>query len=197
MNYRTLPRGYRFAGTMDFNRNRAQIVAVLKLALALLLIPLAVGLVWHPPKPSWRGFIEGWPLWTAMIAMLAAYIPLHELTHGLSMYMLSGVRPNYGLRLPYAWCGSTVWFDRKSHVITALAPLVVWGVILQALIFLLPDRWFWPLWAVQLSNLSGSAGDIYCAWFLMRMEGDLLIQDTGTRMRIMRRYAPTEPSRMD
>lgn len=197
MNYRTLPKGYRFAGTMDFNRNRRQIVAVLKLGLVLMLIPLAVGLFWHPPKPSWRGFIEGWPLWTAMLAMLAAYIPLHELTHGLSMFMLSGVRPNYGLRLPYAWCGSAVWFDRKSHVITALAPLIVWGVILQLLIYMLPDRWFWPLWAVQISNLSGSAGDIYCVWFLLRMEGDLLIQDTGTRMRIVRRYVPTEPSRMD
>ena len=65
--------------------------------------------------------------------------------------------------------------------------MIVWGVVLQALIAALPSEWFWPLWLVQLSNLSGSAGDIYCVWLLSRMEGDLLIQDTGTRMRIMRK----------
>ena len=102
------------------------------------------------------------------------------------MWALSGVKPSYGLKLPYAYTGSTVWFDRRSHGVTALAPVVVWGAVLQALIALLPPEWFWPLWLVQLSNLSGSAGDIYCVWTLMRMDGELLIQDTGTRMRIMR-----------
>ena len=121
------------------------------------------------------------------LAACVAYIPLHELTHGAVMLALSGVMPTFGLKLPYAYAGSTVWFDRKSHIITALAPVVVWGVIAsQLLIAALPGEWFWPLWIVQISNLSGSAGDIYCVWYLMRMEGDLLIQDTGVRMRVMR-----------
>lgn len=186
MNYRTLPHGCRPAGAMDFLRNRAQMIAVLKLALALWVASAAAGIIAHPPRPSWWGFIEGWYLWLAMLAMWTAYIPLHELTHGLSMYALSGVKPSYGLRLPYAWAGSTVWFDRTSHIVTALAPIVVWGVVIQMLIALLPEKWFWPLWVVQISNLSGSAGDIYCVWYLLRMEGELLIQDTGTRMRIVR-----------
>lgn len=186
MNYKTLPKGYRYAGTMDFTRNRAQIMAVLKIAIALTAIPLVIGLIVALPRPSFAGFVDTWYLWAAMIAMLIAYIPLHELTHGVAMYAMSGVKPTFGIRLPYAYAGSTAWFDRKSHVVTALAPLVVWGVILQILIAVLPDRWFWPLWAVQISNLSGSSGDIYCAWALLRMDGQLLIQDTGTRMRIMR-----------
>lgn len=198
MNFKTLPPGYRCAVILDFTRNRKQIMAVLKLSLALLFAPLALGLAIHPPRPSWRGFLEGWPVWLATLGMLLIYLPLHELTHGIPMYALSGVRPNYGLRLPYAWCGSPVWFDRRSHVITALAPLVVWSVILHLLIVVLHDKWFWPLYAVQLSNLSGSAGDIYCAWVILRMEGELLIQDTGTRMRVMRRAAPANsPTRTD
>ena len=55
---------------------------------------------------------------------------------------------------------------------------------------ILPREWFWFIWILQVSNLSGSAGDIYCVWFLARMEGDLLIQDTGVRMRIFIRNAP-------
>lgn len=186
MNYKTLPKGYRYAGAMDFTRNKKQITAVLKLALALTAISVLVGAAVMPSRPSLRDFIETWPLWLSISVMLVAYIPLHELSHGAVMYALSGVKPSYGLKLPYAYCGSTVWFDRKSHILTALAPLIAWGVILQILIAVLPDRWFWPLWIVQVSNLSGSAGDIYCAWALTRMDGELLIQDTGTRMRIMR-----------
>ena len=186
MNYQTLPPNYRYAGTLDFTRNRKQILGMLKLAAALLIVPLVVGLFVAPPKISWRGFLDKWRLWVAMLVMQVAYIPLHELAHGLSMWILSGVRPKYGLKLPYAYTGSTVWFDRRSHIVTALCPVILWGFALQVLIALLPARWFWPLWLVQLSNLSGSAGDIYCVWHLSRMEGALLIQDTGTRMRIMR-----------
>ena len=187
MNYKKLPPGYRLAGTMDFNRNREQIMAMLKLAIALLIVPLVIGLFVVPPRLSWRGFLETWPLWAAMVGMQVIYVPLHELTHGAVMLALSGVRPSFGIKLPYAWCGSKVWFDKSSHNITALAPVILWGIVLQALIAALPSQWFWPLWLVQLSNLSGSAGDICCVYYLAHMKGDLLIQDTGTRMRIMRR----------
>ena len=187
MNYIKLPAGYRYAGTMDFNRNRGQIMAMLKLSLGLLIVPFVAELFICPPKPSWRGFVEGWYLWAATAGMLVIYIPLHELTHGAAMLALSGVKPSFGIRLPYAWCGSPVWFDRRSHIITALAPVLLWGILLQILIAALPREWFWPLWLTQLSNLSGSAGDIYCVYYLARMKGELLIQDTGTRMRIMRK----------
>ncbi|MBR2697899.1 MAG: DUF3267 domain-containing protein [Clostridia bacterium] len=186
MNHKTLPQGYRYVATLDFTRNRRQIMAVLKLAVALTAGPLIIGIIVTVMKPEVLGFVKDWRLWVAMFAMLIAYIPLHELTHGAVMFALSGVKPTFGVKLPYAYAGSTVWFDRRSHVITAVAPLIVWGVALQILIFILPPRWFWPLWIVQISNLSGSAGDIYCAWVLLKMDGELLIQDTGTRMRVMR-----------
>ena len=145
MNYKTLPRGYVYAGNLDFMRNRAQMKIVVVLSLALLVVPALAGLLIAPVGPGWRLLISRW------------------------------------------WAGSTVWFDRRSHIITALAPVVVWGAILQIAIAKLPGEWFWPLWIVQISNLSGSAGDLYTAWALMRMEGDLLIQDTGVRMRVMKK----------
>ena len=186
MTYRTLPPGYRYAGTMDFMRNRGQMLAVVKLSLALVIAPLLAGLLFVPFAPAW-GWMKTGPLpWLILFGMLVAYIPLHELTHGVSMFALSGVKPSYGLRLPYAYAGSTAWFDRRGHIVTALAPVILWGVALTAAMILAPAKWAWPLWIVQISNLSGSAGDIYVAWALARMPGELLIQDTGTRMRVMR-----------
>ena len=119
--------------------------------------------------------------------MLIAYIPLHELTHGALMRLLSGVRPKYGFSLCYAYAGSTVWFDRRSHAVIALAPLILWGAVLAVLERTLPDAWFWLIYLVQISNVSGSAGDVYCVVHLRRLPRDILIQDTGTRMRV---YAP-------
>ncbi len=195
MTYKTLPPGYRWAGTMDFMRNRGQMLAVVKLALALTVAPLAVGFVIVPPGVSWALMKRGVLPWLAMFGMLIGYIPLHELTHGAAMFALSGVKPTYGLKLPYAYAGSTAWFDRRSHILTALAPIALWGVALGIALWRAPREWFWPLWLVQISNLSGSAGDLYCAWFLWRMPGELLIQDTGVRMRIMRKadIPPTPP----
>lgn len=191
MNYRTLPPGYRPAGNLDFMRNRRQMKTVVVLSLALVVAPVIAGLLIAPLGPGWRLLTSRWYGWPLLAAALILYIPLHELTHGIVMFMLSGVPPKYGLKLPYAYAGSDVWFDKNSHILTALAPVVVWGVALQIAIARLPGAWFWPLWAVQISNLSGSAGDLYTAWALARMKGDILIQDTGVRMRVMRK-TPTK-----
>ena len=195
MTCKTLPPGYRYAMTLDFMRNLKQMKAVVCLSLALVIVPVIVGLFAVPVGPSWRLMLSRWTLWPGLFAALILYIPLHELTHGAAMFLLSGVPPKYGLKLPYAYAGSTAWFDRKSHIITALAPVILWGILLQVTIAKAPPEWFWPLWIIQISNLSGSAGDIYCAWVLARMKGDLLIQDTGVRMRVMKRVTVEEKTK--
>ena len=73
--------------------------------------------------------------------------------------------------------------------------MALWGALLQVAVARLPAPWFWPLWIVQISNLSGSAGDLYCAWALLRMKGDVLIQDTGVRMRVYKKIPTKEPSK--
>ena len=184
MNHKTLPCGYRFAQSIDCMRNKSQIKAMLILSVALIVAPVVIGLIAVPIGPSWQLMASRWWAWPALGAALIAYIPLHELTHGAVMLALSGVMPSFGLKLPYAYAGSTVWFDKKSHILT----------LLQIMIARLPAAWFWPLWIVQISNLSGSAGDIYTAWYLARMKGDLLIQDTGVRMSIAKRIRTEEES---
>ena len=192
MNHKNLPRGYRYAGTMDFMRNRKQIKAMLALSVALVALPALIPLPFVPVGPAWAAMNSRWWPWFALAGALILYIPLHELTHGVAMFALSGVRPKYGLKLPYAYAGSTVWFDRSSHIITALAPVALWGIALTWVALALPREWFWPVWIVQISNLSGSAGDIYCVWALARMKGDILIQDDGVRMRIVRKLPVVE-----
>lgn len=185
MNHRTWPKGYRQIEVLDFVRNRRQMKIVAFSGLAATALMIVAGLLLHPFRPTWTLLKENWWAWLVAPAMYVAYIPLHEITHGLLMHALSGVKPKYGLRLPYAYAGSHVFFDKFSHNLIALAPLVVWGIVLFALERLLPAQWFWLFYVIQISNVSGSAGDVYCVLHLSRLSREILIQDTGTRMRIL------------
>ena len=71
-------------------------------------------------------------------------------------------------------------------MLIALAPLVVWGCVLLALELLLPKWWFWAVYIVQISNVSGSMGDVYTVWKLSKMPSDILVRDTGTLMTVYR-----------
>ena len=182
MNAVRLPGGYRLIEVMDFVRNRRQLQIVAFSALGTAAAMLAAGLAARPVGITWR-FMLGAP-WTfaVLLAAHAAYILLHELTHGAFMYALSGVRPRFGLRLPYAWAGSDACFGRAAHALIALAPVTVWGAALFLLERRLPAPWFWILYSVQISNVSGSTGDIYCVLHLLRLPRGVLVRDTGTRM---------------
>ena len=62
-----------------------------------------------------------------------------------------------------------------------------WGIALAILERALPAGWFWMLFSVQIANVSGSAGDLYCVFRTLRYPRGARIQDTGVRMRV---FAP-------
>ena len=187
MNFRTYPRGYRQIEVMDFVRNRKQLMIVGVSGIVVTVLMVAFGLIFYPFSPTWEFLKANWWAWPLTAAMYVLYILLHELTHGVLMHALSGVKPKYGLKLPYAYAGSHVFFDKKSHNLIALAPLTVWGIALFILERTLPAGWFWLFYIIQISNVSGSVGDVYCVLHLFRLPRDIVIQDTGTRMRV---FAP-------
>ena len=187
MNHKTFPKGYRQIEVMDFVRNRKQLLTVNISAIAVSVVMVVAALLLRPFSPTWEFLKANWWAWLAAAGMYLIYIPLHELTHGILMHILSGVKPKYGFQLCYAYAGSHVYFDRFSHNLIALAPLALWGIVLFILERTLPVHWFWLLYFVQISNVSGSMGDVYCVLHLARLPREILIQDTGTRMRI---FAP-------
>lgn len=185
MNHKSCPRGFRQIEVMDFVRNRRQLLIVGWSGMAVTAIMIVWGLICYPLRPAWELLKGSWWAWLAAVGMHGAYILLHELTHGVLMHALSGVKPTYGLKLPYAYAGSSVFFDKRSHGLIALAPLAVWGAALFVLERALPEGWFWLLYSVQISNVAGSVGDVYCVLHLHGLPKDIVVQDTGTRMRIL------------
>ena len=116
-----------------------------------------------------------------------AYIILHEAVHGIFMKYYGKAKPDFGLTLMYAYAGSKAYFCKKHYIIIALAPIVIWGVVLAVANVLVPISWFWCIYCIQIMNISGAMGDLYMTWKLQTMQKDILIQDSGVGMII---YAP-------
>lgn len=171
-------------------KNKKQALAVNELALGLgaaMLAPFLYGIF----QPLSSGGIHFHVTqFLAMLAGLLAYIPLHELVHGLCMKYFGAKKVHYGYVGLYAWAGSQAYFGRKSYIAVALAPLVFWGMVLAALCAAVPAQWFWVLYLVQVTNVSGAAGDLYITWKALRMPAGVLIQDTGAEMAFYTLHAP-------
>jgi hypothetical protein len=93
----------------------------------------------------------------------------------------------YGFTGLYAFAGSDDYYYKKPYIAIALAPIVVWGVILGIVNALVPVEWFWVVYFIQLINLSGAAGDLYVTCRFAGLPKDILIRDYGVSMTVYAR----------
>lgn len=182
MNRVELPQDYKLIRTVDLVKDKKLMLLVNLAAFAIMIIMVVLGFIIRPLTAE--GILSIQPTDPIILIVgLFAYIILHELTHGVFMKHFSGVKPKYGYKLVYAYAGSTAYFDKRSYIIIALAPIVIWGIVLLALNLLLP-RLFWVIYIIQMMNISGAAGDLYVTWLMNKLPDDILINDTGVAMTV-------------
>ncbi len=186
MNRRELPVDYREIAVIDLDKNRREKTLVNVLSFALFAAVLLAGFLLQPLSGITAAFAG--KIW-ALAGMLVVYVVLHEAVHGLMIYLCSRVKPRFGMQSVYFYAASSVYFDKKSYLCIAIAPLVLLGALLLLLHFLLPPDWFWVLLCTQAMNFSGAAGDLYCFVRVVGFPKEILIQDSGVDMRI---YAPDQ-----
>ena len=183
----TLPEGYGQKYLIDLKDNKRQFWIVNGLSIGIMLLLLAVFF-----QLLWFSFLElhfdGLPLQLGVMALgMLAYIPLHELVHGVCIRRFSGKKATYGFTLVYAYAGSQCYFNKGDYLVIAAAPVVFWGVVFLLLLFLLPVNWRWVAYVWELFNLSGAAGDFYVFWRLGKESDAILCQDTGVKMAVFDR----------
>ena len=122
-----------------------------------------------------------------LLVGLVAYIILHEAVHGVVMYHYCKEKPTFGFTGMYAYAGSTAFYNRRSYIVIAMAPVVFWGVVLAILMPLVPKAWFWVVYFIQMNNISGAAGDLYVTSLMMKMPEDILVRDAGVSMEVFGR----------
>lgn len=181
-----LPDGYGERVKIDLQKNKTEALLVNGLALVIMLVLIVIGHLVVPVQALLRLGITKLLL---MVIGVLLYLVLHELTHAVCMKYYGAEKVKFGYTGLYAYAGSDAYFGKKPYIVIALAPVVVWGVVLLILNLLAGDGWFWVVWLIQVSNLSGAAGDLYVTAKLSKMPADILIQDSGVSMTVYERLS--------
>ena len=190
-NMKTLPAGYGKLRDIDLKNNRRELLTVNVMSLIIAAVMAVAG---HLAVPFQRLFDMSRPAayfarFAVLLVGMVAYIVLHEAVHGVVMYRCCPVRPTFGFTGMYAYAGSTAYFNRRSYIVIALAPVVVWGAVLAVITALAAEPWFWVAYFIQIINISGAAGDLYVTSLMLSMPEDILVQDAGVSMTV---YAPSK-----
>ncbi len=186
-NFKELPEGYEKILDIDLQKNKKLMLGVNIGAIIVTVIMIAAAMPFVPISTLFdmeTGLGVYALRFLAIAAGSFAYIILHELVHGVFMKGLSGVKPSYGFTLMYAYAGSTAYFNKNSYITIALAPVVIWGIVLGVLCAIVPESWFWVVYFIEIMNLSGAAGDAYVTCKMLTMPKDILVNDTGVAMTV-------------
>jgi len=182
-----LPEGYAPILHVDLQRDKKKALLVNGIAL-LIGVVLTLAGHWVVPIGTMFSMKAGMAAYFLRFIVLfcgvVVYMILHELVHGVFMKRFSGEKVKYGFTGMYAYAGSDACFDKKSYIIIALAPVVIWGVVLAVLSVVVSEPWFWVVYFIQISNLSGAAGDYYVTWKFRSLPSDILVQDSGVSMTV-------------
>lgn len=187
-----LPAHYDLYERIDLARDKKAFRAICLWSIIAMIVMIVYGILNHSFIASFD--METWRVLFCVCAMavgLLVYIVLHEAVHGIFIRLFTGTNPSFGFDLSkgMAYAGSTWLFRKWPYIIIALAPVLVWGVILGMWLLDIPDKYYWYLYAIQIFNITGAAGDFYVTCRVLSMPKDILAKDDGTAMEF---YRPTE-----
>lgn len=191
-----LPEGYKEKFTIDLKNDKKTyagvniatfIIAAAMMIPALIKFPIAI-IADFSSLPAFIMYLLKLLLILLLILLLlAAYIVLHELTHAAAMKLCGAKKVNFGFSGLFAYAGSNAFFSKGEYIFIALLPLVFWGIVLLTLNLVLPQSLFWPIYLIQVQNVSGATGDVYVSARMLGCKKDDLITDNGLAMRVFSR----------
>lgn len=182
-----MPEGYVEIFSVDLKNNKRLMLLVNGIALviaALLAVPMCFLVPIAPLFSMDKGMLSYMLRFGGLIVFSILYILLHELVHGVAMRLCGTKRVKYGFTGLYAFAGSSDFYGKGAYIFIALAPVVLWGIVLAVVNVLVPIEWFWVIYFLQIFNLSGAAGDFYVTAKFSAMPSDILVSDSGVSMRV-------------
>lgn len=188
--YPGLPAGYDLYETLDMAADRAVFKRIAWCSLVVTAAMIVCGLLAVSLSAL---FAMGWLRVLLAVGLtvvgMVVYVFAHEWVHGVFIRIFTGEPAQFGFLAGsgMAYAKSSWFFSRPAYITVALAPVIVWGVVLALLMGDVPAGYFWCLYAIQIFNISGAVGDLYVTWLVMRMPRDILIFDEGVSMKF---FAP-------
>ena len=185
-----LPPNYRQIFSVNLQKDKK---LALFLNLLCFVITAALAVPMHFIVPAYNLFDASagmgayWIRFGSLIVLVVVYLVLHELVHGIAMKICGTKKVKYGFTGMYAYAGSEDYYYKKPYIFIALAPVVLWGVVLAVVNVFVSPQWFWVIYLIQIANLSGAAGDLFVTVKFSRMPKDILIRDCGVGMTVYSR----------
>ena len=183
-----LPEGYLPDKTVDADKDKRFIVRMNVAAFLVLLVslPAGLGLLLLLKRPSLTETGRAGMTWVLLgfIAVMLAYIVLHELTHGAAYKLFAPKEKlRFGMTLTVAFCGMPqLYCRRRMMLVSVLAPFAVYTAVFAGAVVLSPANLISVLCLVLLCiHWSGCVGDLYVAWLLLTRyrDKDVLVNDNG------------------
>jgi len=182
-----LPANYREIYSVNLQKNK-KIMIWLNVGALLVAVLMAIPAAFVVPISALFDFSNGLLAYALRFVVLmvgmVAYIVLHELVHGITMKAFGTPRVRYGFTGVYAFAGSDDYYGKRAYITIALAPVVIWGILLAIGCMLVPAAWFWVVYIIQIANISGACGDFYVTCKFIGMPADILVKDDGVRMTV-------------
>lgn len=184
---KALPANYKEIFSVNLQKDK-KIATFINVAALLIGVIMAVPMNFYIPISTLFDFSQGFAIYIVRFIALAVsvfvYMILHEAIHGVAMKICGTKKVKYGFTGLYAYAGSDDFYDKKSYIFIALAPIVLWGFVLLIINLFVPENWFWVVYFIQIFNISGAAGDFYVTAKFSKMPDDILISDSGVGMNV-------------
>lgn len=183
-----LPEGYSKIFSVDLQKDKKKAILVNVISLIIMVIMFLVMNQYRPISEVFELGLKNVNFrFLAFLIFSVIYVILHELVHGITMKFFGTDKVKYGFTGLYAFAGSDYYYDKKSYIIIALAPVIVFFFIFLILGFIVPDSWFWVVYLLQIANLSGASGDYYVTYKFSKLPKDILVRDYGVSMEVFSR----------
>ena len=180
--YATLPEGYRQILHIDL-QNDKKLMLIVNVLGTLIMVAMIVAAAFVVPLTTMAGSGNLIKL-LVLFGGFVLYMVLHEAVHGIFMRRFCDAKVKFGFTGMYAFAGSEGYYCRRHYIIIALAPVVIWGIVLGILNIFVPYDWFYVVYLIQASNVGGAAGDLYVSWRMSKLPEDILVRDSGVAMSV-------------
>ncbi|MBQ1996520.1 MAG: DUF3267 domain-containing protein [Clostridia bacterium] len=180
-----LPEGYKEFYSVDLQKDKKMSLLVNGIAFViglLMFIPMNFFVPISTLFSMENGMAEYMIRMLSIAVLTVIYMVLHELVHGISMKLCGTKKVKYGFTGMYAFAGSDDYYGKKPYIFIALAPVVLWGIVLAVINFCVPYEWIWVVYFLQIVNISGAAGDFFVTAKFSGFSEDILVKDHGVGM---------------
>lgn len=123
----------------------------------------------------------------AVVLSMAACLAAHEGIHILLLKKFHGSSADAGFDEMYPRIGSKDTFERQNYVLISLAPVIILFAVLLVTLLLVSEAWFWVVYITLIMHISGSVGDIFCAYKIITEKEEIRISDDGKTVELLKK----------